>query len=101
MLDSQRLDVNNDLLLCPNHGYLFDKSLITFDDIGGIKVPHELSESQKPDFNIQSPLRIQMNSEKQNIYITNVHLLLNLNLKGVDLNLVYAFLTYSIFYLII
>ncbi|KYG90126.1 hypothetical protein A0U40_07755 [[Bacillus] sp. KCTC 13219] len=64
-------------------------------------MPHELSESQKPDFNIQSPLRIQMNSEKQNIYITNVHLLLNLNLKGVDLNLVYAFLTYSIFYLII
>ena len=34
--NSERLDVNNGLLLCPNHDALFDKGLIKFNDDGSI-----------------------------------------------------------------
>lgn len=63
--DSQRLDVDNGLLLCPNHDYLFDNGLITFENSGPIKISSELSSLQKISFNIQPSLCIQMNAEKQ------------------------------------
>ena len=33
---NQKLDVNNGLLLCPNHDRLFDEGWISFDEIGKI-----------------------------------------------------------------
>lgn len=64
-IDSQRLDINNGLLLCPNHDYLFDNGLITFEDNGLIKISDELSSVQRMSFNINSSLLIPMNDTKQ------------------------------------
>lgn len=61
----ERLDIDNGLLLCPNHDYLFDKGLITFDLTGVIKVSNTLSSSQKSNFNINETLKIQMNDKKK------------------------------------
>jgi len=39
----ERLDVNNGLLLCPNHDRLFDRGLISFDEKGKILISSQLS----------------------------------------------------------
>lgn len=61
--DHERLDINNGLLLCPNHDYLFDKGLITFKENGEILISSKLSAPQQTSFNVNSMLRIQMSNE--------------------------------------
>lgn len=63
--DLERLDIDNGLLLCPNHDYLFDKGLITFEETGVIKISNERSSIQRMSFNINPSLRIQMNNKKK------------------------------------
>lgn len=63
--DNERLDIQNGLLLCPNHDYLFDKGLITFKKTGEILISNTLSASQQMNFNINQMLRIQMLDEMQ------------------------------------
>lgn len=43
----QKLDLENGLLLCPNHDALFDKGFISFDDNGVIILSDRLSEDDK------------------------------------------------------
>jgi len=63
--DNERLDIQNGLLLCPNHDYLFDKGLITIKETGEILISNTLSASQQMSFNINQMLSIQMLDEMQ------------------------------------
>lgn len=62
--DSERLDVNNGLLLCPLHDALFDKHLITFDEgTGTLIVSTTLSSSEKAALSIANIPNIQITPE--------------------------------------
>ncbi|PGC47390.1 HNH endonuclease [Bacillus toyonensis] len=64
----ERLDINNGLLLCPNHDALFDKGYISFGDDGEILISASLDESLKIFLNVNDKLQIQMN-EMQRQYM--------------------------------
>lgn len=64
----ERLDVNNGLLLCPNHDALFDKGFISFGDDGRILISNSLDETLKIFLNIHDKLQTQMN-EMQRQYM--------------------------------
>lgn len=66
--NQERLDVNNGLLLCPNHDALFDKSYISFDDKGLILISDSLDEVSKVFLNINKTMNIRMN-ERQRKYM--------------------------------
>jgi len=57
----ERLDEDNGLLLCPNHDYLFDNGLITFDDKGGIIISTKLEEHQIKEFEIKKSAVVVLN----------------------------------------
>jgi hypothetical protein len=57
-LDHEKLDINNGLLLCPNHDSLFDKALITFSNEGNIILSDNLTESQFKMININQSNKI-------------------------------------------
>jgi putative restriction endonuclease len=61
----ERLDVNNGLILCPNHDALFDKGYISFDDDGKILISDSLDEATKVFLNINEIMKIKMNEEQQ------------------------------------
>ncbi len=61
----ERLDVNNGLLLCPNHDALFDKGYISFKDDGAILISISLDESTKVFLNINETMNIRMNNSQQ------------------------------------
>ena len=62
----QKGDLNNILLLCPNHDSLFDKHLISFDDNGKILINRNISDFNKTMLNIQNNMCITMNDEMKN-----------------------------------
>ncbi len=66
--DQERLDVDNGLLLCPNHDALFDKRYITFDETGKILIKKSLDTTTKMFLNINDTMRINLN-ERQLIYM--------------------------------
>ncbi|ABY42425.1 MULTISPECIES: HNH endonuclease [Bacillus cereus group] len=57
----ERLDVNNGLLLCPNHDVLFDKGYISFEDDGKILISDILNEATKVFLNVNETMNIRMN----------------------------------------
>lgn len=59
----ERLDVNNGLLLCPNHDYLFDKGYITFENDGLIRVSTKLTQQQRSFFNIHDSMKLASTEE--------------------------------------
>lgn len=59
--NQERLDVNNGLLLCPNHDALFDKGYISFDDDGMILISESLNEAMKVFLNVNEAIKINMN----------------------------------------
>jgi hypothetical protein len=61
----ERLDVNNGLLLCPNHDSLFDKGYISFEDDGIIMISDRLDEATKVFLNINESMNIRMNQSQQ------------------------------------
>ncbi|WP_255290808.1 HNH endonuclease [Bacillus cereus] len=61
----ERLDVNNGLLLCPNHDALFDKGYISFNEDGRILISESLDESTKVFLNINDTMKIRMNNSQQ------------------------------------
>ena len=61
--NAERLDVNNGLLLCPNHDALFDKGYISFDKDGRIVISSHLDESTKKFMNINPTSKIEMSEE--------------------------------------
>ncbi len=59
----ERIDVNNGLLLCPNHDRLFDKGYISFDHNGEILISSLLSEINRIYMNVDSEMSIDMSTE--------------------------------------
>lgn len=66
--NEERLDVNNGLLLCPNHDALFDKHLISFDSSGKIVISASLDETTRLLMNVSDELQVMLN-EKQKAYM--------------------------------
>ncbi|MFD1781630.1 HNH endonuclease [Fredinandcohnia salidurans] len=60
----ERLDVDNGLLLCPNHDALFDKGFISFDENGRIIISKILDDTLKVFLNINNSLQITMNESQ-------------------------------------
>ncbi len=73
----ERVDVNNGLLLCPNHDKLFDRGYISFDDDGRIIISRMLSENNRvflnvdPDFSIELKElgKVYMKYHREKIFI--------------------------------
>ncbi|MEW4108339.1 HNH endonuclease [Bacillus thuringiensis] len=63
--NQERLDVNNGLLLCPNHDALFDKGYISFDKDGSILISDSLDEATNIVLNINGIMNIRMNESQQ------------------------------------
>lgn len=63
--NQERLDVNNGLLLCPNHDALFDKGYISFDDDGTILISDSLDEVTKVFLNINETMNISISGNQQ------------------------------------
>jgi predicted RNA-binding protein with PUA-like domain len=61
----ERLDVNNGLLLCPNHDALFDKGYISFEECGTIIISTNLNGGTKVFLNINETMNIIMNEVQQ------------------------------------
>ncbi|WP_148359062.1 HNH endonuclease [Peribacillus simplex] len=61
----ERMDVNNGLLLCPNHDALFDKGYISFESDGTILISDSLDEETKVFLNINETMNIVLNEEQQ------------------------------------
>jgi predicted restriction endonuclease len=70
--NEERLDVNNGLLLCPNHDSLFDKGYISFDEDGILLVSDDLTENTRVFMNINSPSHLQIKEKKR--HYLNWHL---------------------------
>jgi len=61
----QKVDPNNGLLLCPNHDFLFDSLLISFDEKGLIMISDDLSEENKRGFRVNEHTHIDLTPEKE------------------------------------
>lgn len=59
--NEERLDEYNGLILCPNHDYLFDKGLISFDLNGNVLISNQLSSKQLSEFRIDKGKKIHLN----------------------------------------
>ena len=64
----ERVDVNNGLLLCPNHDWLFDKGYISFDEEGKIMFSAKLNEVNQIFMNVDKNKAINM-SQKTRKYM--------------------------------
>lgn len=64
----ERLDINNGLLLCPNHDSLFDKGYISFSEDGTILISSSINGITMQFLNINETIKIKLN-EHQNKYI--------------------------------
>jgi hypothetical protein len=63
--NQERLDVNNGLLLCPNHDALFDKGYISFDEAGTILISDGIDEATKVFLNINETMYISISKRQQ------------------------------------
>ena len=64
----EKLDVENGLLLCPNHDALFDGGFITFDNDGKIVISSRLSQIDCTFTNVIPTMKINL-SEKNKEYL--------------------------------
>ena len=60
---AEKVDVNNGLLLCPNHDKLFDRGYISFDNGGHIVISDELSKNCAISMNIKNDLQIELSND--------------------------------------
>lgn len=61
----EKLDINNGLLLCPNHDKLFDNDYISFDDNGNILISEDLESNDRVFMNINENMSILMYEENR------------------------------------
>lgn len=59
----EKTNLNNGLLLCPNHDRLFDKGFISFDSNGRILVSEDLSDVDRTFMNVNPNFTLEMNDE--------------------------------------
>ncbi|WJE53608.1 HNH endonuclease [Bacillus cereus] len=62
--NEERLDVNNGLLLCPNHDALFDKHLISFDERGKIVISETLNETVRVFMNLNDGMQVSLTAKQ-------------------------------------
>lgn len=68
----EKVDVNNGLLLCPNHDKLFDRGYISFDNGGHIVISDELSKNCAISMNIKNDMQIELSND--NIKYVEYHI---------------------------
>ncbi|MCR4635197.1 MAG: HNH endonuclease [Butyrivibrio sp.] len=61
----EKLDVNNGLLMCPNHDKLFDQGYISFDDDGKIIISKRLSQVDCVYMNVNDGMKIDVNDSNR------------------------------------
>ncbi|AVK84079.1 hypothetical protein C3943_11080 [Lysinibacillus sp. B2A1] len=64
----ERLDVDNGLLLCPNHNQLFDKGFISFLNNGQIVVSDSIDDNTRQFMHIQVTMKIKL-TDRQKVYM--------------------------------
>lgn len=64
----EKLDIENGLLMCPNHDKLFDGGWITFNDEGNIIISSALQQNDKMFMNVKEGMNIEL-SQKNRKYI--------------------------------
>ena len=62
---SEKTDVNNGFLMCPNHDALFDHGFVSFDNNGKIIVSDKLSQSDRIFTNISESMRIELTDKNK------------------------------------
>lgn len=65
---NEKVDVNNGLLLCPNHDKLFDGGFISFDDNGSILISPKLSERNMVFMNVNRDMKVDINEDNKNYF---------------------------------
>lgn len=60
---TEKVDVNNGLLLCPNHDKLFDRGYISFDNGGHIVISDGLSKNCAISMNIKNDMQIELSND--------------------------------------
>ena len=60
---AEKVDVNNGLLLCPNHDKLFDRGYISFDNGGHIVISDGLSKNCAISMNIKNDMQIELSND--------------------------------------
>ena len=65
----EKTDVNNGLLLCPNHDKLFDLGYISFDNEGKILISNQLDEKKQMWLNVLPTMKIEITDENM-FYLT-------------------------------
>ncbi|MCJ7989307.1 HNH endonuclease [Priestia sp. OVS21] len=63
--DKERLDLNNGLLLCPNHDWLFDKGYISFTDKGEILITETFDNLTNTFMNLNRNMKITLNDNQR------------------------------------
>lgn len=66
--ESEKGDVDNILLLCPNHDALFDKHYISFDAFGQIIISPQINSENQKLLNINTDMHIEL-SDKMKDYM--------------------------------
>lgn len=61
----EKLDLDNGLLLCPNHDRLFDRGFISFDDQGVILISDKLSNNSKVFMNVHERMHIEVSDDNR------------------------------------
>lgn len=59
----EKLDLENGLLLCPNHDKLFDSGLISFKDDGKIIISEQLNSTNRIFMNVNDNMRVSITHE--------------------------------------
>lgn len=62
----EKLDINNGLLLCPNHDKLFDGGYISFDDNGSILISEKLENNDRVFMNVTEKMSVTLYEESKN-----------------------------------
>ncbi len=65
----EKTDIDNGLILCPNHDRLFDSGLISFDRSGNIEISDVLTENDKTFMNVNENMHIELTG-KMIVYMT-------------------------------
>ena len=61
----EKLDVDNGLLLCPNHDRLFDKGFISFGEDGRILISNHLDQINRVYTNVNTNMRIDLTEQNK------------------------------------
>lgn len=62
---SEKLDVNNGFLMCPNHDKLFDQGWVTFNDEGRIIISSRLKEVDRVFLNVDTNMKISIREDSK------------------------------------